>query len=62
MELLRLETLRDELLSERGEEELGERLDDNELEDELLGLNCGEFRAAWAAKAGLTSSSRGRSS
>ena len=57
VELLRLENVRDDLLRERGgrtPESLG-YAGDNELEDQLLGVDCDGFRADWCVRAELKS-------
>mmetsp|Transcript_6822 Transcript_6822/g.17415 ORF Transcript_6822/g.17415 Transcript_6822/m.17415 type:complete len:502 (-) Transcript_6822:26-1531(-) len=57
VELLRLENVRDDLLRERGgrtPESLG-YAGDNELEDQLLGVDCDGFRADWCSRAELKS-------
>ena len=57
VELLRLENVRDELLRERGgptPASLG-YAGDNELEDQLLGVDCDGFRADWCKRAELSS-------
>ena len=57
VELLRLENVRDDLLRERGgrtPESLG-YAGDNELEDQLLGVDCDGFQADWCVRAELKS-------
>jgi len=57
VELLRLENIRDDLLRERGgrtPESLG-YAGDNELEDQLVGVDCDGFRADWCERAELSS-------
>ena len=59
VELLRLEGVRDELLRSRGEEATLKRYSGaNELEDELMGITTDAFRAEWAARANVSSTSQ----